>query len=141
MKKVFAITGALVLAAVIGLGLTGGFSPLHSWAMGPGMMGGGMGGAWNNGGWGRGGGAVCGGWGAQNGGGYAPDQRAGKGAVSQEQAKAIVSDFVARRNPDLKVGRVIDAGGYYEVEILWPDGKLFDRLAVDKSSGLIRPLS
>jgi hypothetical protein len=40
-------------------------------------------------------------------------------------------------NPNLEVGKGIDAGTHYEFEVL-VDGKRVDRLAVDKSTGLIR---
>ena len=62
--------------------------------------------------------------------------RSGEG-VTQNQAYDILSDHISRLNPNLKVGKGLDAGTHYEFEVL-VDGKRVDRLAVDKSTGLIR---
>jgi hypothetical protein len=62
--------------------------------------------------------------------------RSGEG-VTQNQAYDILSDHISRLNPNLEVGKGIDAGTHYEFEVL-VDGKRVDRLAVDKSTGLIR---
>ena len=62
--------------------------------------------------------------------------RSGEG-VTQNQAYDILSDHIARLNPNLEVGKGIDAGTHYEFEVL-VNGKRVDRLAVDKSTGLIR---
>ncbi len=60
--------------------------------------------------------------------------------VTQNQAYDIVSGHLARLNPNLKVGNGIDAGTHYKFEVL-VNGKNVDRLAVDKSTGLIRPVN
>ena len=65
----------------------------------------------------------------------APSQ-SGEG-VTQNQAYDILSDHISRLNPNLEVGKGLDAGTHYEFEVL-VDGKRVDRLAVDKSTGLIR---
>ena len=62
--------------------------------------------------------------------------RSGEG-VTQNQAYDILSDHISRLNPNLEVGKGIDAETHYEFEVL-VDGKRVDRLAVDKSTGLIR---
>jgi hypothetical protein len=62
--------------------------------------------------------------------------RSGEG-VTQNQAYDILSDHISRLNPNLEVGKGLDAGTHYEFEVL-VDGKRVDRLAVDKSTGLIR---
>jgi hypothetical protein len=62
--------------------------------------------------------------------------RSGEG-VTQNQAYDILSDHISRLNPNLEVGKGIDAGTHYEFEVL-VGGKRVDRLAVDKSTGLIR---
>jgi hypothetical protein len=68
---------------------------------------------------------------------YQPSpSRSGEG-VTQNQAYDILSDHISRLNPNLEVGKGIDAGTHYEFEVL-VDGKRVDRLAVDKSTGLIR---
>ena len=68
----------------------------------------------------------------------APSQ-SGEG-VTQNQAYDILSDHISRLNPNLKVGNGIDAGTHYKFEVL-VNGKNVDRLAVDKSTGLIRPVN
>ena len=67
--------------------------------------------------------AACG-WGQSGGGGYVPQRRdnggflAQKSAVSEDQARDIVTGYVKRLNPDLEIGKVKDNGGFYEVEIV-----------------------
>ena len=85
-------------------------------------------------------------WGSSGGGDFGPraryqptPSRSGEG-VTQNQAYDILSGHIARLNPNLKVGNGIDAGTHYEFEVL-VNGKNVDRLAVDKSTGLIRPVN
>ena len=47
----------------------------------------------------------------------------------------MVSNHVKRLNPDLKIGRLQDAGSYYEAEVLGANGDIVQRLGVDKESG------
>ncbi len=71
---------------------------------------------------------------------YQPSpSRSGEG-VTQNHAYDILSDHISRLNPNLKVGKGLDAGTHYEFEVL-VDGKRVERLAVDKSTGLIRPVN
>jgi hypothetical protein len=86
------------------------------------------------------------GWGTAGGGDFGPQarytptpSRSAEG-VSQNQAYDIISDHLARLNPSLQVGPGIDAGTHYEFEVL-ANGKSVDRLAVDKSTGSIRPVN
>ena len=85
------------------------------------------------------------GWGGSGGQGYAP-QRGGawqKGpmanapTLTQEQAIEIISNHIRRLNPDLKVGRVNDAGSFFEAEILSTDNEVVQLMGVDKQSGRI----
>ena len=84
------------------------------------------------------------GWGSPGGADFGPQARYqpapsdSSEGVTQNQAYDIVSGHLARLNPNLKVGKGTDAGPHYEFEVL-VDGKRVDRLAVDKSTGLIRP--
>jgi hypothetical protein len=68
---------------------------------------------------------------------YQPTPSRSSEGVTQNQAYDILSDHISRLNPNLKVGKGLDAGTHYEFEVL-VDGKRVDRLAVDKSTGLIR---
>jgi len=87
---------------------------------------------------------ACGrGWGAPGGGDYVPQQRSGLSnsfrnsapALTQDQAQELVANHVKKLNPDLKIGRLQDAGSYYEAEVLGTNGQVVQRLGVDKESG------
>ncbi|MBW2442010.1 MAG: hypothetical protein JRH12_16140 [Deltaproteobacteria bacterium] len=84
--------------------------------------------------------AACG-WGQSGGGDYVPQRRdsngflARKSAVTQEQARDIVSGYVKKLNPNLEIGKVTDNGGFYEVEVVDGDSEIVQLLGVDKQSG------
>jgi hypothetical protein len=88
---------------------------------------------------------ACGGmgsWGSSGGGDYVPQRRGFSSSfensapsVTQEQARDVVANHVKRLNPDLKIGRMQDAGSYYEAEVLGANGDVVQRLGVDKESG------
>jgi hypothetical protein len=120
MKKLGAvIIGSLVLLAMFG------FAYSNLWGAGPAF--------------------ACGGmrsWGSSGGGDYVPQRRGPSGlytngapGLTQEQAHDVVANHVKRLNPDLKIGRVQDAGSYYEAEVLGANGDVVQRLGVDKESG------
>ena len=81
------------------------------------------------------------GWGQSGGSGYVPQRRdsgellAKKSAVSEIQAREIVTSYVKRLNPDLEIGKIKDNGGFYEVEIVDKGQEVVQLLGVDKSSG------
>ena len=85
--------------------------------------------------------AACGYNGQSGGSGYVPQRRdsegflARKSAVSQEQAKEIVSGYVKKLNPALEIGTVTDNGGFYEVEVVNGGNEIVQLLGVDKRSG------
>jgi hypothetical protein len=86
--------------------------------------------------------AACGYNSGQSGGsGYVPQRRdsnrllARKSAVSQEQARDIVSGYVKKLNPALEIGKVTDNGGFYEVEVVDGGNEIVQLLGVDKRSG------
>jgi len=84
--------------------------------------------------------AACG-YGQSGGGDYVPQRRdnpdlfAKKSAVTEAQARDIVTNYVKRLNPDLEIGKIKDNGGFYEVEILSAGNELVQLLGVDKRSG------
>ena len=84
--------------------------------------------------------AACG-VGQSGGSGYVPQRRdsegylAQKSAVSEEQARDIVSGYVKKLNPDLEIGQVTDNGGFYEVEVVDGGNEIVQLLGVDKRSG------
>jgi hypothetical protein len=81
------------------------------------------------------------GWGQSGGGDYVPQRRdsdgflAKKSAVSENQAREIVTSYVKRLNPDLEIGKIKDNGGFYEVEIVDGGQEIVQLLGVDKRSG------
>ncbi len=83
----------------------------------------------------------CGGSGSPGGGDYVPQRRGSSGSLApspsltKEQAFDIVANHVSKLNPNLKVGKVNDAGGFYEVEIVSDGNEVIQRLGVDKESG------
>ena len=85
--------------------------------------------------------AVACGYGQSGGGGYVPQRRDSNGllsqksAVTQDQARNIVTGYVKRLNPDLEIGVIKDNGGFYEVQVLGAGNKILQLLGVDKRSG------
>jgi hypothetical protein len=61
-------------------------------------------------------------------------------SLTEDQAFDLVATHIKRFNPDLEVGKINDAGSFYEVEILSAQSEVIERLAVDKWSGSLRPL-
>ncbi len=84
---------------------------------------------------------ACGGGGRSGGGDYVPQRRGSSGSLAQrpsltkEQVYDIVDNHVSKLNPSLKVGKIDDAGGFYEVEIISDEKEVIQRLGVDKESG------
>ena len=81
------------------------------------------------------------GYGQSGGGDYVPQRRdsgellANKSAVSEDQARDIVTKYVKKLNPNLEIGNVKDNGGFYEVEIVDDGQEIVQLLGVDKRSG------
>jgi len=81
------------------------------------------------------------GWGQGGGQGYVPQRRdsngflAQKQALSEEQARDIVTKYVKRLNPNLEVGKVKDNGSFYEAEIIAEDNEVIQLVGIDKKSG------
>ena len=81
------------------------------------------------------------GYGQSGGGDYVPQRRdsgellANKSAVSEDQARDIVTKYVKKLNPNLEIGNVQDNGGFYEVEIVDKGQEIVQLLGVDKRSG------
>lgn len=81
------------------------------------------------------------GWGQGGGQGYVPQRRDSKGflaqkqALTEEQARDIVTKYVKRLNPNLEVGNVKDNGSFYEAEIIAEDNEVIQLVGIDKQSG------
>ena len=140
MKKVAALAMAVVLVA----GLAGIASARGRW----GGMGSGPGSCWENRDWDgderslsrRGGGR---GPGPE----FCPDcpnsegaGRFGSAPESAEDAAGIVAGYIERTgNPNLKVGKVLEAGRDFEVDIVTKDGSLANKVYVEKRTGRMIP--
>ena len=76
--------------------------------------------------------------------GYAPQRRDDNGFLAQKNnltepdARKIVVKHVARLNPELTVGKIVDSGAYFEAEILNQDQEVIQIMGVDKQSGQLR---
>ncbi|MBW2450212.1 MAG: hypothetical protein JRE92_07300 [Deltaproteobacteria bacterium] len=81
------------------------------------------------------------GWGQGGGQGYVPQRRdsngflAQKQALTEEQARDIVTKYVKRLNPNLEVGNLKDNGSFYEAEIIAEDNEVIQLVGIDKRSG------
>ena len=101
-----------------------GWGDNQGWHMGPGMMGYGE----------RGGYGMMG-----------PDrgypQRYGRhmGSLEEKDARKIVENYIAStRNPNLKVGKITDAGNTFRAQIVTRDDSLVEEVLIDKESGSMR---
>jgi len=117
----------------------------YGYGMGPGMMGGGYGmgpGMMGGYGYGMGPGMMGPGYGygpQQYGPQYRPPYQQPQKPLDQDQAKQEVENYLsALRNPNLKVGKVEEKGGNYQVDIETKDGSLVDKMLVDKDTGRMR---
>ena len=81
------------------------------------------------------------GWGQGGGQSYVPQRRDSKGfmaqkqALTEEQARDIVTKYVKRLNPNLEVGNLKDNGSFYEAEIIAEDNEVIQLVGIDKRSG------
>ncbi len=57
--------------------------------------------------------------------------------LSKDQAKALVEQYV-HTNPNLKVGKVTEKNGIYEVNVVTKDGSLVDKIQVNRQTGWFR---
>ena len=146
----------LALAVILALGLI--LFPMEAKTqMGPGMMGQGGYGDWNfcpycgghlgpgmmGPGYGMGPGMMHRGWGMgpQYGPQYGPRyQRHPRPLVEKDIREMLENYLRSTRNPNLKLGKVTEKGGYFEAEILTKDDSLADKIIVDKYSGWMRSI-
>ena len=108
----------------MGPGMMGGYSGYY---MGPGMMGYG---------YGMGPGMMGYGYGPQYGPQYAPQYQQPQKPLNENQAKELVENYLqATRNPNLKLGKIVDKGNAFEANIVTKDGSLVNKVLVDKNTG------
>jgi len=105
----------------------------RGWRMGPGMMGRGYGH-----GYGMGPGMMGGDYGSVTGRGYGRYFQSTGKAINAKEAEIMMNDYLkSSRNPNLKLGKIKDAGDSFEAEILTKKNDLVDRVHIDKSTGYI----
>jgi len=153
MKKTLA---ALALVLIVGVAI--------AYAQQPGMMGGQQGwycpycGQWTGGMMGRGmmggcpgmmGGGMMGGQGMMGPGmmggqgmmgpGYGQQYQQPQKPLEEKDARTILENYINNmRNPNLKLGKIKDAGTAFEAEIVTKDNSLVDKVMVDKATGWMR---
>jgi hypothetical protein len=72
---------------------------------------------------------------------YVPQKRAPGGtaynapSITKEQAYDVIASHIKRVNPNLGIGKISDAGSFYEAEIVSESNEVVERLGVDKRSG------
>jgi hypothetical protein len=107
---------------MVGPGYGRGPGMMHrGWGMGPGMMGPGYGPGYSP--------------------RYGPRYQQPREPLKEKDAREMVENYLrSTRNPNLKLGKIIDKEGYFEAEILTKDDSLADKIAVDKYTGWMRSI-
>ena len=158
----FVLTMGLVFYPVQGIAHMGGYGSGYGggYGMGPGMMGPGYGGYGP--GYGMGPGMMGPGYGYGPGYGmgpgmmgpgygygmpgygpqqYGPQYQQPQKPLDKEDARAIMEGYLnSTRNPNLKLGKIMEKGNGYEAEITTKDGSLVDKVMVDKYTGWMRSI-
>ena len=59
--------------------------------------------------------------------------------LEEKDAKETLENYIKNmRNPNLKLGKIKDAGNTFEAEIVTKDNSLVDKIVVDKMTGWMR---
>jgi hypothetical protein len=59
--------------------------------------------------------------------------------LEEKDAKTILENYLTNmRNPNLKLGKINDAGNVFEAEIVTKDNSIVDKIMVDKTTGWMR---
>ena len=59
--------------------------------------------------------------------------------LDEKAAKEIAENYLRNmRNPNLKIGKMKDAGSAFEAEVVTKDNSLVDRVLIDKATGWMR---
>lgn len=81
------------------------------------------------------------------GGDYVPQQQGQQGgsyfdrpALTQDQARDLLRDYLARSNASLEIGAIRDAGDFFEADVLSETKEIVEKLAIDKQTGRIRTI-
>lgn len=72
---------------------------------------------------------------------YPNSQPGGPGGMNQQTAEAMAQRYMQNNYSDTwSFGSRTDNGSYYMTDVMGPDGKLIDRLLIDKRSGNVHSL-
>jgi Spy/CpxP family protein refolding chaperone len=62
------------------------------------------------------------------------------GSLEEKEARKIVENYIdATRNPNLKVGKIVDSGNAFRAQIITQDNSLVEEVLIDKANGSMRP--
>lgn len=65
-----------------------------------------------------------------------PQVEPGQGELTREQARSMAEEYVrGTNNPNIRVGKISEKQGYFEVPVTTKDGSLVDTLRIDKQTG------
>jgi hypothetical protein len=60
-------------------------------------------------------------------------------SLEEEEARIIVENYVvSTRNPNLKVGKIVDSGNAFRAQIITNDNSLVEEVLIDKANGSMR---
>lgn len=69
-----------------------------------------------------------------------PQVQPGQGELTREQARSMAEEYVrGTNNPNIRVGKISEEQGYFEVPVTTKDGSLVDTLRIDKQTGEFSP--
>ena len=73
--------------------------------------------------------------------GYGPQYQGPQEPLKGKDVKAMLENYVqSTRNPNLKVGKIVEKDAYFEAEILTKNNALVDKILVDKNTGWMRSI-
>jgi hypothetical protein len=82
---------------------------------------------------------MMGGYGNDTGRGYGRRYPSTGKSIDAKEAETMMKDYLrSSRNPNLKLGKIKDAGNAFEAEILTKKNDIVDRVLIDKYTGGIR---
>ena len=71
--------------------------------------------------------------------GYGPQYQQPQKPMTKKDAEALVENFLkSTSNPNLKLGKTMEEGSAFEVEIVTKNNSLVDKILVDKRTGWMR---
>jgi hypothetical protein len=61
--------------------------------------------------------------------------------LDEKDAKEILANYLkGTGNPNLRVGKIMEQGNYFEAEIVTKEGSLVDKILVDRYTGWMRSI-